>query len=226
MSAASTSPGTVNRTDRRAPSQRRSRERVAKILDGAAKLVVSEGVDALSTRRIADAAGVPVASIYQYFADKEEIILELVKRDTEEMDAHVAETVAALETLSVRSIVETTMRALIDVYARRKEFIAIYFRGRSNAAVIEFCREHNARIAEALFAVMTGAGLLSEDADLARGLLAVEIGDRVLEWAFREGYAGDQRVIDDGIEILVGYLERFATEAGRTGVTSDPTEVR
>lgn len=216
MSAASTSPSTERRTDRRAPSQQRSRERVAKILDAAAELVVSEGVDALSTRRIADTAGVPVASIYQYFADKEEIILELVKRDTGEMDAHVAETVAALETLSVRSIVTTTMHAFLDVYARRKEFVAIYFRGRTSPAVIEFCREHNVQITEALFAVMTAAGLLSKEADLARGLFAVEIGDRVLEWAFRDGYTGDQRVIDDGIEILVGYLERFATEAGRT----------
>lgn len=216
MSAASTTPSTGSRTDRRAPAQRRSRERVAKILDAAAGLVVSEGVDALSTRRISDAAGVPVASIYQYFADKEEIILELVKRDTEEMDAHVAETVAALETLSIRSVVTTTMQAFLDVYARRKEFVAIYFRGRTNPAVIEFCREHNVRIAEALFAVMTEAGLLSEEADLARGLLAVEIGDRVLEWAFREGYTADQRVVDDGIEILVGYLERFANQIGRT----------
>ncbi|OIJ26773.1 TetR/AcrR family transcriptional regulator [Nocardioides luteus] len=157
-----------------------------------------------------------MASIYQYFADKEEIILELVKRDTEEMDAHVAETVAALETLSIRSVVTTTMQAFLDVYARRKEFVAIYFRGRTNPAVIEFCREHNVRIAEALFAVMTEAGLLSEEADLARGLLAVEIGDRVLEWAFREGYTADQRVVDDGIEILVGYLERFANQIGRT----------
>ena len=72
------------------------------------------------------------------------------------------------------------------------------------------------RIAQALYAVMTAADLLSEDADLARGLLAVEIGDRVLEWAFREGYTGDQRVIDDGIEMLVGYLERFANQTGRT----------
>lgn len=218
MSATSTSPGTENRAERRAPSQRRSRERVAKILDAAAELVVSNGVDALSTRKIADTAGVPVASIYQYFADKEEILLELVKRDTEEMDAHVAETVAALETLSIRTIVTTTMQAFLDVYERRKEFVAIYFHGRTNAAIFDFCREHNTRIAQAVFAVMTEAGLLSAEADLARGQFAVEIGDRVLEWAFRNGYTGDQRVIADGIDILIGYLERFATEAGRTGV--------
>lgn len=204
---------------RRSPSQRRSRERVATILDTTAALVVADGVDALSTRRIATAAGVPVASIYQYFADKEEIILELVKRDTAEMDEHVAATVAALGTLSVRSVVTATMRAFLDVYERRKEFVAIYFHGRSNRAVIEFCREHNQRIAENLHAVMWQAGLLTADADLARGRFAVEVGDRILEQAFRDSFAGDQRAIDDGIEMLVGYLERFATEAGRDGIS-------
>lgn len=204
---------------RRSPSQRRSRERVATILDTTAALVVADGVDALSTRRIATAAGVPVASIYQYFADKEEIILELVKRDTEEMDEHVAATVAALGTLSVRSVVTATMRAFLDVYERRKEFVAIYFHGRSNRAVIEFCREHNQRIAENLHAVMWQAGLLTADADLARGRFAVEVGDRILEQAFRDSFTGDQRAIDDGIEMLVGYLERFATDAGRDGIS-------
>lgn len=217
MSGARTTPRTELRAERRSPSQRRSKDRVAKILDTAAELVVSDGVDAVSTRTIAEAADVPVASIYQYFADKEEVILELVKRDTEEMDAHVAERVAALETLSIRTVVTTTMRAFLDVYDRRKEFVAIYFHGRTNTAVTEFCREHNARIARDLFAVMTDAGLLSDEVDLARGQFAVEIGDRVLEWAFRNGYTGDQRVIDDGVEMLVSYLERFATDNGRTG---------
>lgn len=191
---------------------------MATILDTTADLVVADGVDALSTRRIAETAGVPVASIYQYFADKEEIILELVKRDTAEMDEDVAAAVGALDVLSVRSVVTATMRAFLDVYARRKEFVAIYFHGRSNRAVMAFCREHNQQIAESLHAVMWEAGLLTADADLGRGRFAVEIGDRILEQAFRESFTGDQRVIEDGIEMLVAYLERFATDAGLSGV--------
>lgn len=217
MTAASTRPSAGQR---RSPSQRRSRTRVAKILDATAELIVEAGVDAVGTRKIADAAGVPVASIYQYFADKDEIVLELVKRDTSEMDAHVAATVANLETFSVRSIVTATMNAFIEVYARRKEFVAIYFHGRTNPAVMAFCQEHNRQIATALYDVMVPAGMLGPDADLARGVLAVELGDRVFEVAFRDGFTADQRVIDDGVEIVVRYLERFATEAGIAGITA------
>lgn len=222
MTATDTRPG---EGQRRSPSQRRSRQRVAKILDATAELIVEEGVDAVGTRKIADAAGVPVASIYQYFADKDEIVLDLVKRDTAEMDTHVAATVANLETLSVRSIVTATMNAFIEVYARRKEFVAIYFQGRTNPAVMAFCQEHNRQIATALYDVMAPAGMLGPDADLARGVLAVELGDRVFEVAFRDGFTAAQRVIDDGVEIVVRYLERFATEAGIAGIPRTVTRL-
>ena len=76
---------------RRVPQQSRSRDRVARLLDAASTLVVSGGVDALGTRAIATAAEVPVASLYQYFADKDDILLALVERDIEEMDARVAD---------------------------------------------------------------------------------------------------------------------------------------
>lgn len=216
MAATSTRPPEASR--RRSPSQRRSKQRVAKILNAAAELVVEQGVDRLGTRAIADRADVPAASIYQYFADKDEIILELVKRDTAEMDAHVVATVAALETFSVRSVVTAAMNAFIDVYAQRREFIAIYYQGRTNPAVLAFCREHNRQTATVLFETMTSAGMLTPATDIDRGVLAVELGDRIFEVAFRDGYEGDQRVIDDGVEILVRYLEQFATEAGIAGI--------
>src|SRR6478736_837926 len=86
---------------RRVPTQERSRRRVEGILDAAATLVVERGVDALTTRDIADAAGAPVASLYQYFADKEAVLLALAARDMEEMDAQVLEDLGRLEVLSV-----------------------------------------------------------------------------------------------------------------------------
>ena len=86
---------------RRAPRQERSRRRVEGLLDAAARIVTERGVDALTTRDIAEAAGAPVASLYQYFNDKEDVLLALAQRDMEEMDAQVAEDLGRLEVLSV-----------------------------------------------------------------------------------------------------------------------------
>lgn len=56
-------------------------------LDAVKELIVSEGVEAVSVRRVADAAGYSFATLYKYFADlnellwdaKQEMILDLVE---------------------------------------------------------------------------------------------------------------------------------------------------
>jgi AcrR family transcriptional regulator len=203
---------------RRTPSQARSRELVGKVLDAASRIVVGQGVDAVTTRSIAAAADIPVASLYQYFADRDAILLALVERDTEEMDQQVRADLAALETLSVSALVETTMRAYTKVYARRADFVEIWLRGRTNAAVHEFGRRHNQRTARELRDVAIGAGLARPDLPPAAAELAVEIGDRVFQLAYETREDGDEFLVEEGISMVTAYLLRYATPAGVEGV--------
>ena len=203
---------------RRVPTQERSRRRVEDILDAAARLVVDHGVAALSTRAIAQAADVPVASLYQYFADKDEVLLALAQRDMDEMDRQVLEDLAGIEVLSVASLVRTTMSAFVAVYHRRRAFVEIYLRGRTNAAVHQFGREHNASVAETLRAFAVDAGLAGPDLSPRIALLAVEVGDRVFQLAFEDDDNGDPGLIEEGITLVTAYLERYATPQGRAGI--------
>ena len=220
MPAAGTheAPTTQPPQKRRVPTQERSRRRVEGLLDAAARLVVERGVEALTTRDIAEAAGVPVASLYQYFADKEALLLALAGRDMEEMDAQVLEDLARVEVLTVESVVRTTMLAFVSVYHRRRAFVEIYLRGRGNAAIHRFGREHNARVAETLHAFADEAGLAGPDLTAARALLAVEVGDRVFQLAFEHDPDGDPVLIEEGITMVTAYLQRYATPAGLGGV--------
>ncbi|MGY2874395.1 AcrR family transcriptional regulator [Marmoricola sp. URHA0025 HA25] len=211
---------------RRTPTQARSRELVGKVLEAASRVVVAQGLEALTTRSAAAAAGVPVASLYQYFADRDAILLALVERDTDEMDQQVRKDLAALDVLSVRSLVETTMRAYTKVYARRADFVEIWLRGRTVAAVHQFGRRHNRDTARDLRDLAVGAGVTRPDLSLAAAELAVEIGDRVFQLAYEIQDDGDEFAIDEGIEMVTAYLLRYATEAGVAGVvrtSDDPT---
>ena len=59
----------------RHPKQQRSRERVQRIIDATLSVLEQEGVKALSTRSIATRAEIPVSSVYQYFPNKEAILV-------------------------------------------------------------------------------------------------------------------------------------------------------
>jgi AcrR family transcriptional regulator len=204
---------------RRVPQQERSRDRVERILEVTDALVVSGGVEAVTTRAIAGAAGIPVASLYQYFADKEAVLLALMERDLVEVDAQVARHVAALSQLSVRTLVATTMRAYLAVYRRHRSLLMIFVKGRTNPAVRDYCRDHNRRLAQQLFEVARDAGMVVPDVTGLHAELAIEVSDRLFQVAFDKDPEGDPHVVDEAIAMVSGYLE---SRAASTGVSDPP----
>lgn len=65
---------------RRVPSQRRSRERVERMLASATSLIAQKGSDAMRMSEVAELAGVSIGSLYQFFPDKAAIIRTLAER--------------------------------------------------------------------------------------------------------------------------------------------------
>lgn len=65
---------------RRAPQQERSRRTVERILEATARVLERDGERGATTNRIAREAGVSPGSLYQYFADRDELLLEVSRR--------------------------------------------------------------------------------------------------------------------------------------------------
>jgi AcrR family transcriptional regulator len=62
---------------RKRPQQARSERLVADILQAATRVLAREGARRFTTARVAEAAGVSVGSLYQYFPNKEAILFRL-----------------------------------------------------------------------------------------------------------------------------------------------------
>ncbi len=63
---------------RRVPKQQPSRERYDRVLQAARLLIAERGNDSVSMRQIAEAADVPIGSLYQYFPDKNAVLWTLM----------------------------------------------------------------------------------------------------------------------------------------------------
>ncbi len=81
-------PNTINAelTPRKTPSQRRSQQRVEGILDACATLLHEVGPDGVNTNSIAQQAGIPVSSLYQYFPNKHAVLVSLMDRYLEQIN--------------------------------------------------------------------------------------------------------------------------------------------
>ena len=119
---------------RKLPTQARSRARVAGILKASGALLGEVGYDGLSTNLIAERAGVPVGSIYQFFDGKDDIVAALVEQfqdrilrlANEQLDA----TGAAQDR---RAFVARLVDGIAGIQAEASAFVCVFSGSQSHA---------------------------------------------------------------------------------------------
>lgn len=87
-------------TNRRQPTQNRSKERVAVILEAVKELIEEKGIANLKTSEIAKRAKTSEGSIYQYFSDKQTIILSLAEHFMKQVHLIVDKHIGELDTMA------------------------------------------------------------------------------------------------------------------------------
>ena len=82
---------------------------VAAILEAAARILERDGLERFNTNRVAEAAGVSVGSLYQYFPNKAALLAALVRQDAAVFGGALAGAAMTGQTL------RETLDALLDV---------------------------------------------------------------------------------------------------------------
>ena len=113
---------------RRRPTQRRSQVTVTAILDAAARVFEERGFEAGTTNHVAERAGVSIGSLYEYFPNKDAMVVALVERELERERAKLLAILAPAGTqedlaAQLRSFVET----LVELHAKRPSLHRILF---------------------------------------------------------------------------------------------------
>ena len=74
---------------RKKPKQKRSKLMVDNILEASIRVLKQHPYQQFTTNRVAEAAGISIGSLYQYFPDKQSMLLELEIRTVNEMIENV-----------------------------------------------------------------------------------------------------------------------------------------
>ncbi|TXL86326.1 TetR/AcrR family transcriptional regulator [Streptomyces sp. IB2014 016-6] len=204
---------------RRAPVQRRSAARLARILDACAELLDETGYEELSTRAVADRAGVPIGSVYRFFGNKRDMADALARRNLDSYVQRVERRLAAIPAADWRSAID----AVLDEYLAMKRtvpgFGLVDFGTRipvgapgpapAPTPAGEPVPDPNHRVADRLTTLLAAQLRRAPDAALRRTVLvAVEAADALFQLAFRSHASGDPDVIAETRELVRAYLAR------------------
>jgi AcrR family transcriptional regulator len=86
------------------------------ILDAAIRVLDKEGVSAATTSRIAEVAGVSVGTLYQYFANRDQILGALQDREFERATQMMQRVLSNPDKASDRQVARSVLEGLIELY--------------------------------------------------------------------------------------------------------------
>ncbi|KQX67753.1 MULTISPECIES: TetR family transcriptional regulator [unclassified Streptomyces] len=201
---------------RRTPRQARSKARLALLLEAAERILVGDGVEALTTTRVAAEAKVSVGSLYQYLPDRDAIIDALATG----YFARLEDVMDELVRTAARERWDDPVGVLIDTFARvyRTEhgFRALWFGSGLTERTRAADREHKRRMADGVRRVLLALGVASDDEALARAChAAILAADALAQEAFRRAPEGDTDLLDEAKAMLRCYLAEVVARYGR-----------
>ena len=197
-------------TPRKQPRQRRSQATVDAILEAAARILIRHGYDGANTNRIADAAGVSVGSLYQYFPNKESLVAALAAQRAERIEATLEARMAQVAHAPLAEAVREVIRAVFDAHASEPELQRVLI---EQVPRVGGLREVDASELHAHDVVLTAlrsrrADVAPRDLELAAFVITRSVRALAHGALTRADLVGNARLLDEATALVLGYLRR------------------
>ncbi len=192
----------------RAPKQRRSRERWARVLDSGVVLIERGGYEELTIAAVCELADVPPRFIYERVATKEALFLAVYEHGTRRViDAEAPfHDDAVWAELGPAHTVTTAVDLLARIFWAHERWLrsVVLISGRHD----EVRRRGAAHVDGVRRAFVSRLDAVSDDPDLASGLFQTLFAALVLRVAYGDGFAGERASRDEFAEMLTRIAER------------------
>ena len=204
---------------RKQPRQQRSRLTVEQILQGAAQVFADRGYSETTTNLIARRTGISIGSLYQYFPNKDTILLELLRRHVQE-SADLIEVIlqrAAAEERPLDQLLEQLVGSVLELHLTSPALMRVLLNDAPRTPeVVELLHAGEDRLADAVGALLVRTpGLQPRHAAHAAYILVHLLEGLCHEFALHPPREMDAATFTRELVSLVrGYLAQPCAEGG------------
>lgn len=200
---------------RKMPTQQRAIEKVERILDCAAKILVDKKVR-LSTRQIASEAGLSPGTIYQFFNNVDSIMAALVERLMAGLYEEMVEALKDYPKSNFATVSSNMINCIVQYYYDNKGIVSVVLAAQNHAEFTRVNEAFNTQI----------SALMTKSIVLHNALIEIETVERLVDvlmmvsdsmsmkiWSLdddakRERYAEDLRFL------IVQYVNKTLNDEG------------
>jgi AcrR family transcriptional regulator len=208
---------------RKQASQERSRATIDAILAATARVLVKHGYDQASTNRVAEAAGVSIGSLYQYFPSKEALVAAVIERHMSDMAALAEASFVRLAALPMRQAVRELVTLMIEVHRLEPKLHRVLFEQIPRVGGLERLESLDERSTPLVKMYLEAHRdeIDVPDIDLA-AFMTVSCVESMTHLAVlrRPELLADPRFVDEVAGMVVRYLEGEGSKRRRTDVKS------
>jgi len=106
-------------SQRRKPTQARARATMDMIFEATARIIERDGIAALNTNRIAERAGISIGSLYEYFPNKDAILIAMARQRLAEDERLVRQALTGPDADQNVSLARRAIHALVALHEHR-----------------------------------------------------------------------------------------------------------
>jgi AcrR family transcriptional regulator len=194
---------------RKSPKQARSRNTVDLILEAAARILEEGGLDAFNTNAVAERAGIGIASLYDYFPEKNAILIEFARREISQHRIAVTQAIAAAFECSDPEPERSIIQALMNASETRRAIRRLAAQVLAQAGLEHELHQSLQQISTVVAENWPGLSPdVKSDLPAARLFVLTRAVSGVLSAAVREGVDFERKALEDALVALAEGVTR------------------